>query len=317
MQCDQIPYGKSSNDSGQPISELRFNLPAMMNKSRKKDEKMVSSNSIPNPEATTQSAYFDSRRHRFSEPIQKLGKGHFSTQSEDYLSVVPALSTDPSGVSGHRMSLTQPELGCSFQGFDHVDANDEEWKRPPPSPEQSPDQLPPALPPRPLQAVPPLPPRHQTCSESAIDTQESFKIKRKAINRSGISPMTTPSPLLPPSPPKHDSTQYPFTNSPMHNFPADTDPAPPYNSSPDLSPIEQPLPPTSPQSPGRLDLSLGQEHLGGGFRGQQAKLGKLLIFGDGSKMLDLIVAANIAMFWRAWKGGNTAGRVRSGSTTLG
>lgn len=289
----------------------------MMNKSRKKDEKMLSSNSISSSEVTTQLAYFDSRRHRSSEPLQKPSRGHSSTQSEDYPSDVPAFPADSSGVNGHRMFRPQPSLRYSFQGSDHVDANDNSWKQPPPSFVQSTDQLPTTLPPRPQRVVPPLPPRHQTCSESAIDTQDSFKIKRKAINRSENSPTTTPPPLIPPSPPKHDPTQYPFTDSAVHYLPADTDPAPPYNSSPDLSAIEQSLPPTSPQSPGRLDLSLGQEHLGGGFRGQQAKLGKLLIFGDGSKMLDLVVATNIAMFWRAWKGGNTAGRARSGSTTLG
>ena len=58
-----------------------------------------------------------------------------------------------------------------------------------------------------------------------------------------------------------------------------------------------------PPSPGRLDLTLGQEALGGGFRGQQAKLGKLLIFPDGYRMLDLVVATNMVMFWRAWRGG--------------
>ena len=101
-------------------------------------------------------------------------------------------------------------------------------------------------------------------------------------------------------------------------FSARTDSAPPYSTSPELSPAEQLMPPASPVNLGRLDLSLGQEALGGGFRGQQAKLGKLLVFADGNRMLDLVVAANIAMFWRAWKGGNdVAGRVRSGSTPAG
>lgn len=47
----------------------------------------------------------------------------------------------------------------------------------------------------------------------------------------------------------------------------------------------------------RLDLSLGQEHAGGGFGGKQAKLGKLIIENEGLQMLDLIVAANMALFW--------------------
>lgn len=50
----------------------------------------------------------------------------------------------------------------------------------------------------------------------------------------------------------------------------------------------------------RLDLSLGQELAGGGFAGKRAKLGKLIVEGEGAKMLDLLVAANMAVWWRAW-----------------
>ena len=50
----------------------------------------------------------------------------------------------------------------------------------------------------------------------------------------------------------------------------------------------------------KMDLSLGQEHAGGGFGGKQAKLGKLIIEKEGTKMLDLVVAANIALWWRAY-----------------
>ena len=48
----------------------------------------------------------------------------------------------------------------------------------------------------------------------------------------------------------------------------------------------------------RLDLSLGQEHAGGGFGGKQAKLGKLIIAPEGLQMLDLLVTANSAMWWK-------------------
>lgn len=50
----------------------------------------------------------------------------------------------------------------------------------------------------------------------------------------------------------------------------------------------------------RLDLSLGQEKAGGGSRGKKAKLGKLIIEDEGLKMLDLIVAANMGIWWRAY-----------------
>jgi hypothetical protein len=51
----------------------------------------------------------------------------------------------------------------------------------------------------------------------------------------------------------------------------------------------------------RLDLSLGQELAGGGFAGKQAKLGKLIVEGEGLQMLDLIVAANMALWFRAYE----------------
>ena len=47
----------------------------------------------------------------------------------------------------------------------------------------------------------------------------------------------------------------------------------------------------------RMDLSLGQEQAGGGLRGKQAKLGKLVIEDEGLKMLDLVVAANMGLWW--------------------
>jgi hypothetical protein len=50
----------------------------------------------------------------------------------------------------------------------------------------------------------------------------------------------------------------------------------------------------------RLDLSLGQEFAGGGFGGKDAKLGKLIIGDEGLKMVDLLVAANVALWWRAY-----------------
>ena len=51
----------------------------------------------------------------------------------------------------------------------------------------------------------------------------------------------------------------------------------------------------------RLDLTLGQEHAGGGFGGKQAKLGKLIIENEGLLMMDLVVAANMALWWRVYK----------------
>lgn len=50
-----------------------------------------------------------------------------------------------------------------------------------------------------------------------------------------------------------------------------------------------------------LDLSIGQEKAGGGNRGKRAKLGKLVIHHEGFKMLDLVVAANIGIWWSVWE----------------
>ena len=45
----------------------------------------------------------------------------------------------------------------------------------------------------------------------------------------------------------------------------------------------------------RMDLSLSRERAGGGFGGKYAKLGKLIVEDEGLKMLDLVVATNIAL----------------------
>ncbi|KAJ5814746.1 hypothetical protein N7474_006523 [Penicillium riverlandense] len=50
----------------------------------------------------------------------------------------------------------------------------------------------------------------------------------------------------------------------------------------------------------RLDLSLAREPAGGGMRGKSAKLGKLVVEDEGIKMLDLVVAACMAVWWRGY-----------------
>lgn len=52
---------------------------------------------------------------------------------------------------------------------------------------------------------------------------------------------------------------------------------------------------------GNIDLTLGQERAGGGFHGKRAKLGKLIVDDMGMRMLDLTVAANMALWWRAYE----------------
>lgn len=50
----------------------------------------------------------------------------------------------------------------------------------------------------------------------------------------------------------------------------------------------------------RMDLSLARENAGGGMRGKSAKLGKLVIEDEGIKMLDLVVAACMAVWWKGY-----------------
>ncbi|KAI9796334.1 MAG: hypothetical protein M1825_000635 [Sarcosagium campestre] len=61
--------------------------------------------------------------------------------------------------------------------------------------------------------------------------------------------------------------------------------------------------PRADSDPERLDLSLGQERAGGGIRGKRAKLGKLIIEDEGMRMLDLVVACNMALWWRGYDKG--------------
>ena len=58
---------------------------------------------------------------------------------------------------------------------------------------------------------------------------------------------------------------------------------------------------TSDEEDDKMDLSLGQELAGGGFSGKKAKLGKLIIEDEGQKMLDLVVAANMSVWWEAYE----------------
>ncbi|EOO03164.1 putative oxidoreductase-like protein [Phaeoacremonium minimum UCRPA7] len=46
---------------------------------------------------------------------------------------------------------------------------------------------------------------------------------------------------------------------------------------------------------------LGREKAGGGNRGKRAKLGKLIVYDEGMKMLDLVIAANVGVWWGAWE----------------
>ncbi|KAJ2896880.1 hypothetical protein MKZ38_005133 [Zalerion maritima] len=46
---------------------------------------------------------------------------------------------------------------------------------------------------------------------------------------------------------------------------------------------------------------VGGEDAGGGNRGKRVKMGKLIVHDEGIKMLDLVVAANVGVWWSAWE----------------
>lgn len=50
--------------------------------------------------------------------------------------------------------------------------------------------------------------------------------------------------------------------------------------------------------------------------GKQAKLGKIIIEDEGLKMMDLLVAANMALWWRAYDKTNSDSRARNDSMDL-
>lgn len=75
---------------------------------------------------------------------------------------------------------------------------------------------------------------------------------------------------------------------------------------PDGHPLPDPLLESEPErdrGDGRLDLRLARERAGGGLRGTSAKLGKLVIEDEGMKMLDLLVAACMGVWWGVYEQG--------------
>lgn len=82
-----------------------------------------------------------------------------------------------------------------------------------------------------------------------------------------------------------------------------------HNSRPEIGPLNtnvgnhnNPDPFTSPNDESeRLDLGLARERAGGGLRGKSAKLGKIVINDEGLKMLDLVVAACMGVWWKYYE----------------
>jgi hypothetical protein len=137
-----------------------------------------------------------------------------------------------------------------------------------------------------------------------------FHIPKFSHIRSRLSP-DKPRPPLPPRP-------HAASNGPMYPSDDERPPLPPrphsnFHDEPSddddniregsdrLHPFLHNARSSSDEGDGRLDLTLGQEMAGGGNRGKRVKLGKLIIMDEGSKMLDLIVAANMGIWWSVWE----------------
>lgn len=75
-----------------------------------------------------------------------------------------------------------------------------------------------------------------------------------------------------------------------------------------LSPADDDDSDSSIASDRRLDLTLGRERAGGGRKGKNAKLGKLVLKDEGLKMADLTVAACMGVWWGVyWRKVGTSG----------
>lgn len=124
----------------------------------------------------------------------------------------------------------------------------------------------------PHKTQPPLPPRPHPTSYAAMypsDEEEGPPLPLRTHRVSNSSEEESPPPLPTRLHP------FPYTMNASHEEPIEDDP--------------------------HLDLSIGQEKAGGGNRGKRAKLGKLVIHHEGFKMLDLVVAANISVWWSVWE----------------
>jgi len=312
-----------SNTTSLPVSELRFNLPVMLGRITKKKQVSRSENDVQD---------LSPPRKHLHTPLQRFGR-HRSATTTDH----PELNmhSAPLAAPMYNHVTFQADLSTMnaySQPCSPVLIEDDETAKPalPARPMSmsvlttTPTPAPPTR--SPFEEIPPLPPRHQSRSESDTVNGKPHTIRRKAVNSSEASSSSFSStrpipprhksaysvphlqahpPYLQPDPPPPAYTTQPPSPTRQHP-PSVLDPNPTRRQSP--SPTRSPTSPTSPTlrlppSPGRLDLTLGQEAMGGGFRGQQAKLGKLLIFPDGYRMLDLVVATNMVMFWRAWRGG--------------
>lgn len=123
------------------------------------------------------------------------------------------------------------------------------------------------------------------------------------------NPSTTSAPPAPPPPPPTSTSTNPAVNTTINLGPGlgNLTRKPSTNSTSSnattTAPVAPAPAPTKPQihdDPDRLDFTLARERAGGGMRGKSAKLGKLVVEDEGIKMLDLVVAACMGVWWRGY-----------------
>lgn len=156
-------------------------------------------------------------------------------------------------------------------------------------------------------------PSTDAAKRSSVDTGR-FNISKLNHIRNKLSHDKTSSTSRPPLPPRPHPTSY------AAMYPSDDEERPPLPPrspassaprpeaqqtasffSPDAARSDPDLSSDDRDGDDRLDLSIGREKAGGGNRGKRAKLGKLIIHDEGFKMLDLAVAANMAIWWSVWE----------------
>ncbi|KAI9822569.1 MAG: hypothetical protein M1827_000288 [Pycnora praestabilis] len=137
---------------------------------------------------------------------------------------------------------------------------------------------------------------------TATTTTPSVTVSELRFNLPGFAVFSTPSSkLATPSATDRNAKRASFFSSrTLHTQPSSNT----TSHLPSPSKFERPTTPTSVikevHDVDDLDLSLGREKAGGGFGGKQAKLGKLIIEDEGLKMLDLLVTANMALWWKVY-----------------
>lgn len=151
----------------------------------------------------------------------------------------------------------------------------------------------------------PLPttnPTSKRASFAALLKQNALTNRpRSHSHTSNPSTAPAPAPALAPMPATTSTSTHPAVNTTINLGPGlgNLTRKPSTNSTSSAT-TTAPAPAPAHDDPDRLDFTLARERAGGGMRGKSAKLGKLVVEDEGIKMLDLVVAACMGVWWRGY-----------------